>query len=93
MAVDAIYAAYHSEKMSAPDVIFRGIKESGATQGIVFGGRALRLEKCFRKYFNDKRVELIERIKAIIDADKRVSPMLLLVLIIENYLQHIAKLC
>ncbi|XP_066923197.1 uncharacterized protein [Clytia hemisphaerica] len=71
MAVDAIYAAYHSEKMSDPDVIFRGIKESGATQGIVFGGRALRLEKCFRKYFHDKKVELIERIKAIIDADKR----------------------
>ena len=29
LAVDAIYAAYHSEKMSAPDIIYRDIKESG----------------------------------------------------------------
>ena len=46
---------------------------SGASQGIVFGGSATRLEKCFRNFFTDKKVELLERQKAIIDADKRVN--------------------
>ena len=46
---------------------------TGANQGIVFGGSATRLEKCFRNFFTDKKVELLERQKAIIDADKRVN--------------------
>ena len=46
---------------------------TGANQGIVFGGSATRLEKCFRNFFIDKKVELLERQKAIIDADKRVN--------------------
>ena len=45
----------------------------GGSQGIVFGGSAARLEKCFRNFFSDKKVELLERQKAIIDADKRVK--------------------
>ena len=29
LAVDAIYSAYNTEKMSAPDIIYRDIRESG----------------------------------------------------------------
>jgi len=35
LAVDAIYAAYHSDALSAPDVIFRDVVDSGTLNSLI----------------------------------------------------------
>lgn len=73
IAIDALDASYQGSTLTkSPQVVFRGIRETSSSYGVVLAGDAVKLEKCVRAYLKEHREGVSRRTKAVLDGAQKI---------------------